>query len=228
LNNIFPGVHASPPAFAVAGMAGMVGGATGAAIAAIVMIFEMTRDYNVIVPMTITVALSYGIRKLLVNESIYTLKLVRRGHYVPEALQTNLHYMKLARDLKDQGVVRLPATLTLGELVNRLPVQQEEPLPCYLVEDHSRVTGFVRPETALRVLGQGGADTAVGTIASRAFSIVSPNTTLFELVTRLRVEGVEIFLVAPSPSTASAGDITGWISKEHVANSMGEAIGLLA
>ena len=53
-------------------MAGMVGGATGAAMAAIVMIFEMTLDYSVILPMTITVAISYGVRKVLSRESIYT------------------------------------------------------------------------------------------------------------------------------------------------------------
>lgn len=68
----------------------MVGGATGAAITAIVMIFEMTLDYGIIVPMTVTVAVSYGVRKAFMNESIYTMKLVRRGHYMPEALQTNV------------------------------------------------------------------------------------------------------------------------------------------
>lgn len=228
LSHVFPGLHVSPPAFAVAGMAGMVGGATGAAIAAIVMIFEMTRDYNVIIPMTITVALSYGIRKLLVNESIYTLKLVRRGHYVPEALQTNLHYMKLARDLKDERVALVPASLPLAEFVNRLPARREETPPCYLVQDDARVIGFARPETALRVAAQGGDDAPVGTIANRAFSIIHQNTTLFELVARLRVERVEIFLVVPHPDQTSPADITGWISKEHIADSMGEAIGLFA
>ena len=63
--------------FAVAGMAGVVGGATGAAMTAIVMIFEMTLDYNVIIPITVTVAVSYGIRTVLCPQSIYTLKLTR-------------------------------------------------------------------------------------------------------------------------------------------------------
>ena len=62
---LFPRLPINPAAFAVAGMAGVVGGSTGAALAAIVMIFEMTLDYTVIIPMTITVALSYGVRKML-------------------------------------------------------------------------------------------------------------------------------------------------------------------
>ncbi|MFP5212395.1 MAG: chloride channel protein, partial [Acidobacteriota bacterium] len=56
LERLFPSLAFSPPAFAIAAMAGLVGGATGAAMAAIVMIFEMTLDYNVILPITITVA----------------------------------------------------------------------------------------------------------------------------------------------------------------------------
>lgn len=83
LGRMFPTLGISPAAFAVAGMAGVIGGSTGAVMTAIVMIFEMTLDYTVIVPMTITVTLSYGIRKMLSPQSIYTLKLARRGHFVP-------------------------------------------------------------------------------------------------------------------------------------------------
>ena len=68
-------------------MAGIVGGTTGADITAIVMIFEMTLDYGVMVPMTITVAIAHGLRKMISNESIYTLKLTRRGHRMPSAMQ---------------------------------------------------------------------------------------------------------------------------------------------
>jgi CIC family chloride channel protein len=52
------------------------------------MIFEMTRDYAVIVPMTTTVAISYGLRRVLSRDSIYTMKLARRGHRIPDLLST--------------------------------------------------------------------------------------------------------------------------------------------
>lgn len=82
LHWIFPGLPIAA-AFAVAGMAGVAGGSTGAALAAVVMIFEMTLDYTVIIPMTATEALSYGTRTLLHRHSIYTEKLARRGHDIP-------------------------------------------------------------------------------------------------------------------------------------------------
>jgi CIC family chloride channel protein len=88
INMIFPSLGISPPAFAVAGMAGVIGGATGAAMTAIVMIFEMTLDFTVVMPMAITVAISYGIRRYFSASTIYTEKLVRRGHFLPLELQT--------------------------------------------------------------------------------------------------------------------------------------------
>lgn len=59
------------PAFAIAGMAGVAGGAIGAAVTAIVMIFEMTLDYSVILPMLITATFTYGIRKIISDEGTY-------------------------------------------------------------------------------------------------------------------------------------------------------------
>jgi CIC family chloride channel protein len=86
LHQLLPGLPINTAEFAVAGMAGLVGGATGAAVTAIVMIMEMTFDYSVVIPLTFTVAMSYGVRRFLTRQSIYTLKLARRGHYIPEAL----------------------------------------------------------------------------------------------------------------------------------------------
>jgi chloride channel protein, CIC family len=80
-------VNMSPPAFDVVGLAGVVGGSTGAAMAAIVMIFEMTLDYTIIIPLTLAVPISYAIRRSIIRDSIYTRKLTLRGEPVPEGLR---------------------------------------------------------------------------------------------------------------------------------------------
>jgi chloride channel protein, CIC family len=67
---ILPLPELSIPAFAIVGMAAMVGGATGAAMTAVTMIFEMTRDYDIVMPMIVSVAISIGIRRLLSRENI--------------------------------------------------------------------------------------------------------------------------------------------------------------
>jgi CIC family chloride channel protein len=224
LGKLFPALPISPPAFAVAGMAGMVGGATGAAITAIVMIFEMTRDYGVIVPMTITVAISYGVRKVLLKESIYTLKLARRGHYMPEALQTNFQHMRLARDLKNESLALVPVDTTLDQLREKLAEPGATPL--FLVEDQGQIRGVLTEEMAYRAMRRQPQAATAGEVASTNYDIISENTTLFEIVTRMHVNRTDIFLVSANLALRSAKEILGWISKDRIASSMAEGIGL--
>jgi CIC family chloride channel protein len=83
---LFPSAAISVPGFAIVGMAAMVGGATGAAMTAVTMIFEMTLDYGIVMPMIVAVAISIGIRRVLSRENIYTIKLLARRHFIPKAL----------------------------------------------------------------------------------------------------------------------------------------------
>ena len=87
LAQLVPDAGATPAHFAYAGMAAMVGGTTGAAVTATIMVFEMTRDYTAILPVILTVAIASAIRQQLSPSTIYTLKLLRRGHIVPQGLQ---------------------------------------------------------------------------------------------------------------------------------------------
>jgi len=79
---------------ALAGMAGMVGASTGAPLTAIVMTAEMTNDFTIILPLMVIVAIAYGIRRVLEKDSVYTLKLTRRGHFIPDALFSRQEVMK--------------------------------------------------------------------------------------------------------------------------------------
>lgn len=89
-NTLLPGLGLQPAVFALAGMAAMISGTTGAVITAIAMVFEQTRDYSVMLPLIITVSLAYATRAWMTPETIYTLKLVRRGVTVPKGLQAAL------------------------------------------------------------------------------------------------------------------------------------------
>ena len=107
----------SIPAFAMVGMGAMVGGGTGAVMTAVTMIFEMTRDYDIVMPMILAVAASVGVRRLLSRESIYTLKLVRRGRMLPKALHANMFLVRHAREVMDPDVLVLPAETSFDALL---------------------------------------------------------------------------------------------------------------
>lgn len=224
LQKIFPGAEISPAAFAVVGMAGIVGGTTGAAITAIVMIFEMTLDYGVIVPMTITVAIAYGVRKMISNESIYTLKLARRGHRMPSAMQANIQYMKPARDLKHAGVVRLPASMTLPELAIMLPSYPDD--ACLVVAEAKQIVGVITMTAAFKAVRKPRQTTTLVEISSREYAVISADTSVFEILTKMRLDGTEVFLMAPGERDKAGDGLQRWISKESIAESLIDAIEL--
>ena len=210
--------------FAVAGMAGVVGGATGAAMAAIVMIFEMTLDYSVIIPITITVALSYGIRKVLCPESIYTLKLTRRGHHIPSALHANLSHVKHVKDIMQTGIMALPASSTLeafAKTVLEHPKQSH-----FLVHDGDRIVGVVGREAAVGALDQSHSAKTLGQMANTQFVVVSADTMLADLLGEMYAKGVSIALVAADAKAPSITDIQGVVTEHETADAMIRSVDL--
>jgi CIC family chloride channel protein len=132
LNHFFPALNISPAAFAIAGMGGVVGGTTGAAMAAIVMIFEMTLDYTVIVPMTLTVAISYAVRRSLMKDSIYTRKLTLRGESVPETMRADVQLSggaaRIMRQVQPDTLIALVAASGEGSPGSSTTVLSEDSL----------------------------------------------------------------------------------------------------
>lgn len=79
VKQLFPTLVGHPGAYAIVGMGAVVAGATQAPITAVLIIFEMTRDYRLILPLMIAIVFSTFIYSYLSRGSIYTLKLLRRG-----------------------------------------------------------------------------------------------------------------------------------------------------
>src|SRR6201996_2105594 len=104
---------------AIIGMAAMVGGGTGAAMTAVTMIFEMTRDYDLVMPSIVAVALAIGIRRVLSQENIYTIKLVGRGHFVPKAMHANMFLVRRAGEVMERDVVIAAADADFDEFLRQ-------------------------------------------------------------------------------------------------------------
>lgn len=220
LGHIFPSLNISAPAFGVAGMAGVVGGATGAVMAAIIMIFEMTRDYNVILPMTLTVAISYAIRKVLSSESIYSMKIVRSGHKVPDALRTSpfLDYRAEDRMLPEPGRVDASCTLEeFSQLISEHPASR-----VFMVQDSGRIVGVVRRELALRALDRRQVAVKLSDLADRNFITVLGGADLLDVATRMRRGRAGVALVVDSATVTTLEAVTGVLLREQLADALVE------
>jgi CIC family chloride channel protein len=109
---LLPGATAPAGVYSVVGMAALVAGTTHAPMSAILILFEMTRDYDIMLPLMLACVLSSTAARGLFRDSIYTLKLARRG-------------VRL-RAGRDAAVLR---TITVGETMSAEPTLLHEGLP---------------------------------------------------------------------------------------------------
>lgn len=79
VHSAWPGATAAPGAYALVGMAAVVGATTHGPITAILIIFELTSDYKIILPLMLATVIATGVARFLTADSIYTLKLRRHG-----------------------------------------------------------------------------------------------------------------------------------------------------
>jgi CIC family chloride channel protein len=225
LGRLFPGLAIDPAAFAVAGMAGVVGGATGAVMTAIVMIFEMTLDYKVIIPMTLTVALSFGVRKVLSDESIYTLKIARKGHHIPKSMQKNLLYVKRARDIMETGIARLPASATFADC-RRIAAETE--VDYFLVVEQNSILGVLTRDDLRTALGQHGGSTEVNEIATTDYIEIAERESVLGVFAKINRAKVRFALVKRDEGRDSIESISGLITKQQICDFMAGSMELFS
>ncbi|HEY6434511.1 MAG TPA: chloride channel protein [Acetobacteraceae bacterium] len=222
---VLPGVPVSLPAFAMVGMGAMVGGPTGAAMTAVTMIFEMTLDYNIVLPMILAVALSLGTRRMLSLESIYTMKLVRRGHAMPRGLHANLFLVRSARDVMLRDVVILDASTSFAAFLSR--GECAGGVRHVVVTRGGGIVGVIRVDTDLRrAVGAAGAEVTLGELARRNFTVVRETAPTFDVIARMRRKNAMMALVIPQAGYIEAGRILGVVTREQIADSVASSIGL--
>jgi chloride channel protein, CIC family len=216
-------IHLSVPAFAMVGMGAMVGGGTGAVMTAVTMIFEMTLDYSIVMPLIVAVAVSIGARRVLSRETIYSLKLVRRGRAIPKARHANMFLVRSAREVMDTDIQVLPAEASFDAYL-RQP-EHAGRLRHVVVTEKGHIYGVIRVNTGIR-RGLEGANTGVslGDVASRNFTVVGENDTAFDVIRRMWRRGAIMAVVVRGRGVPRGSDVAGVITKEHVADSVADSV----
>jgi CIC family chloride channel protein len=211
------------PSFAMVGMGAMVGGGTGAVMTAVTMIFEMTRDYGIVLPMILAVAFSVGVRRMLSAENIYTLKLFRRGHVIPKALHANMFLVQRAKEVMDTDLVLAPADLGFNAFLSR--PDHEGRLRHVVVVDGSHIVGVLRVNTALRhALEEAQSDVKMRDVASRNFTVVRDDDIAFDVIQRIWRKHAFMALVVSGGGVPRPENVVGVITKEHVADSVASSV----
>ncbi|MDY0290525.1 MAG: chloride channel protein, partial [Sphaerochaeta sp.] len=139
-NMILPGSVGPVAAYAIVGMAAVVSGVTGGVLTSIIMIFEMTRNYEIMLPLMLAAVLSHFVAKLLYKETMYTKKLTRRGINIQFDKRISTFKMLSVGEVMQKNVVSCSSSSTVGETLARMHEHNLGVLP---VIDGNEVLGTI-------------------------------------------------------------------------------------
>src|SRR5438067_914085 len=182
-----PGVHVSPGAFALVAMAATFGAATRAPFASIVFLFELTRDYQAILPLMLATVIAHLLATTLARDSIMTEKLTRRGLHVPSDYYADLLRTTSVREVMTRDVETADADATIGDLAKRFQAGGHGAYP--IVDGDGRCVGIIARGDLLRNAWPD--DALAGAVSTHDVVSVASSDAVMDALQRILEEQIE-------------------------------------
>jgi H+/Cl- antiporter ClcA len=147
LNDVLPGPDVALGAFAVVAMAATFGAATQASFTAIVFVFELTRDYDVILPLMLASVVADLVYSAVNEDSLMTEKLRRRGLRVGRHYGVDPFSTTRVGDTMTTSVETIDAGATVGDAKRTFAAGRHSAYP---IVDGGRLAGIVTRGDLLR------------------------------------------------------------------------------
>jgi CIC family chloride channel protein len=166
VQGVSPGSIGTVGAYALVGMGAVFAGAARAPITAVIILFELTGEYAIILPLMLAISLATGVSHLLSADTVYTRKLLRRGIDIDEPAVAALRRRPVG-----QLMAEPPAAISLASPVSDVArafrTSGEAVLP--VVDENGAYAGMLTAHDLLHaVADEEPVDLAAITLASSA------------------------------------------------------------
>jgi len=182
---LLPGAAIDSGAFAIAGMAAVFAGAARAPFTAILIVFEMTDDYRMIVPLMTAVVTSLVVAERLMKESIYTLKLSRRGIRIQRGRDVDVMESVQVHEVMVSEPISVTVDLPITILAEKFIETGRHGFP--VLDNQGQLYGVVSLEDYRTAVSDGAekGNLTVGEIATRNIISVYPDETVGSALRRM-------------------------------------------
>lgn len=223
-HSFFPTVTAGPGAYALVGMGTAFAGIIRTPLTSVIMIFEVTRNYTIIVPLMISNLIAFYISQRFQHEPIYEALARQDGLHLPGA-----EARQVARQSRVSVALRaappaLPSTISIAEAHRRIVGHD---LSSWLVADDAGLVGVVRVSELDAALSDGRGDDMIETVFRRdaddyhgddAMPHVHPDQPLAVALTRMGEAGLTAL---PVVSRANIRHVLGIVTLADVLSAYG-------
>jgi CIC family chloride channel protein len=155
-HQLFPQVTAPAGAYALVGMAAFFSGAAHAPVTSILILFELTGDYRIILPLMLATVVSTLVSRALSQESIYTLKLTRRGIRLEQGRDIDVMQGVTVGEAMSTDVDTVPPDMSLGDLADEFARTHHHGFP--VVDRMGDIVGVVSIRDLERAVSQGNTE----------------------------------------------------------------------
>jgi CIC family chloride channel protein len=186
---LFPTLGLHPEAYALVGMGAVVAAATAAPITGILIVFEMTNDYAIMMPLMVTTVIAFVVRRRYEPDSLYSGWLRRRGEHLEHGADRDI----LARLVVEDAIERNPQVIgehaTLAQLVEHLESGAQADYP--VVDSELQLVGMITLAEIGRIARDESELSALVVAADLANPVdgVHPRDSLLATSRRLGVRG---------------------------------------
>jgi CIC family chloride channel protein len=190
-NRLWPGVAINPGAYAIVGMAAVFAGAARGPITAVLIVFEMSGDYKLILPLMMATVISTIVAESLMKDSIYTLELRQRGISLQYGRDVDVMESVSVGEVMTTDVVGIGPNLTIGQLSEIFVETRTHGIP--ILDDGGEILGVVALTDLDRALiDQLPAETPAIDIATRydQLLLAHPTETMWQALTRMGTRGL--------------------------------------
>jgi chloride channel protein, CIC family len=222
VNQFFPDISAPAGAYALVGMAAFFSGAARAPVTAILILFEMTGDYNIILPLMLTTVISTFSSQIISRETIYSLKLSRRGVNLEQGQDIDVMQGVTVGEIMTTDVDTVPPDLSLSNLSDRFKDSHHHGFP--VVEKDNYLVGIVSITDLERSLASGSIiDKTVMDVATpmNRLLIAYPEEAMWKAMKRMGVRDISRL---PVVEGQGSGKLVGIVRRRDIIRAYNTAI----
>jgi len=194
LNYLIPGAHLAPSAFALVAMGAVFGAAANATFTFIIFAFEITRDYNSVLPLMLVSVIASGIARQFMKHSIMTEKLARRGLHVHQDYEADVFQQVTVGEVMSKKPPTVSAAMKLTELADRIvrnEFQSHQRQAALVLDTAGHLVGIITRGDVLRLLQQHPDDSVtVGEVCTATLVVAHPDESVHDAMVKLLTNGV--------------------------------------
>ncbi len=205
-NIIFPNMTAPYPAYALVGMAAVFSAASRASLTSIIMLFEMTRNYNIILPLMFACVVADITAWFFYPDTIYTKKLSRRGVRVAQDMEINVLKTHLVGDVMTRAVDTVPPDMPMHKVQEKILETGHQGFP--IVDTDGRLIGIITGRDVVKAVKEDPNRPAIAA-AHKKLTVAYPDETLDDAWNRMAEYDIgHLPIVSRGDSTKLVGFIT--------------------